>query len=106
MARSERGLDTGDRDWIVKFKKLVVKVVFGIELMERFEKLVNKEIRELLAGEPDMQARAAKLAKKIFQWLNEGGVDRIEAGLKQEAVSIEKVFGGQEEKVAQDLEER
>lgn len=74
--------------------------------MERFEKLVNKEIKELLAGEPDKQARATKLAKKIFQWLSEGGVGRIEEGLKQEVVAIEQAFERQEEQIAQDLEER
>lgn len=74
--------------------------------MERFEKLVTKEIRELLTDEPEKQARAVKLAKKIFQWLNEGGVDRIEEGLKQEVVTIEQDFERQEEQISENLEER
>jgi DNA-directed RNA polymerase beta subunit len=74
--------------------------------MEHFEKLVNKEVKELLADEPEKQARATAIAKKIFQWLDEGGVGRIEEGLKQEVVAIEKVFEKQEEKISEHLEER
>jgi hypothetical protein len=74
--------------------------------MERFEKLVREEVKKLLADEPDKQARAMKLAKKVFEWLDEGGVDRIEEGLKKEVSSIEKAFAGQEEKIAQGFEEK
>ncbi len=74
--------------------------------MERFEKLVNNEVKGLLADEPEKQARAAALAKKIFQWLSEGGVGRIEEGLKQDVVAIEKVFEKQGEKISKHLEER
>jgi len=74
--------------------------------MERFENLVNKEVKELLADDPEKQARATNLAKKIFQWLNEGGVGRIEEGLKQEVVAIEKVFEKQEAQISEHLEER
>lgn len=75
-------------------------------MMERFKKPVEMELKKLLVDEPEKQARATKLAKKIFQWLNEGGIDRIEEGLKQEVVSIEKAFAGQEEQIAKSLEER
>ena len=74
--------------------------------MEHFENLVNKEVKELLADDPKKQARATALAKKIVQWLNEGGVGRIEEGLKQEVVAIEKLFERQEEQISEHLEER
>ena len=74
--------------------------------MERFEKLVSKEIRELLQDEPEKQAQAVKLSRKIFQWLDEGGVDRIEERLKQEVVAIEKAFGEKEGHISQAVEER
>jgi len=74
--------------------------------MEGFEKLVNREIRELQADEPAKQARALKLSRKIFRWLHEGGVDRIEEGLKQEVVAIEQAFAARERELAQEIEER
>jgi|GEM_PF-5871261 len=74
--------------------------------MENFAKLVTKEVKELLADDPQKQVRATALAKKIFQWLDEGGVGRIEEGLKQEVVAIEKVFEKQEEQISAHLEER
>jgi len=73
--------------------------------MERFEKLVSKEIRDLLHDDPDRQAQALKLSRKIFQWLDEGGVDRIEERLKQEVVAIERTFAEKEGQISQAVEE-
>lgn len=74
--------------------------------MERFEKLVAKEIKEQLAEDLEKQARATALTKKIFQWHSEGGISRIEEGLKQEVSAIEHGFERQEKKILDSLEER
>jgi hypothetical protein len=73
--------------------------------MERFEKLVTKVIKEQLAEDLEKQARATALTKKIFQWLSEGGIGRIEEGLKQELLAIEQGFEKQEKKISDSLGE-
>lgn len=74
--------------------------------MKRFARLIDKELIEILARAPDKQRRARKLAEQVFQWLAEGGVARVEEGLKEEVLSVERSFAARESKVAEDLERR